>query len=141
MIHDDKPSLDELMHHGVKGQKWGVRKRKPNSLEIDAARVSVRRSASAAATARTASRNATRSNSKTADVKKKEAKQLMLKHLNNPDRVTAAYMTNGEKVAMGILGIGLTGGTVPVAYAVGNKIGRDTIRRRQQAGYYRRQIR
>lgn len=26
MIDDDKPSLDELMHHGVKGQRWGVRK-------------------------------------------------------------------------------------------------------------------
>lgn len=26
MIDDYKPSLDELMHYGVKGMKWGVRK-------------------------------------------------------------------------------------------------------------------
>ncbi len=25
MIHDDKPSLEDLMHYGVKGQRWGVR--------------------------------------------------------------------------------------------------------------------
>ena len=37
MIHDNKPSLDELMHYGVMGMKWGVRKeyeaspRKPKS--------------------------------------------------------------------------------------------------------------
>lgn len=27
MIQDAKPSLEELKHHGVKGQRWGVRKR------------------------------------------------------------------------------------------------------------------
>lgn len=27
MIHDTKPSLEELEHHGVKGQRWGRRKR------------------------------------------------------------------------------------------------------------------
>lgn len=31
MIHDDKPSLEELMHHGVKGQKWGVRRKHQES--------------------------------------------------------------------------------------------------------------
>lgn len=25
----EKPSLDELYHHGVKGQKWGIRKQRP----------------------------------------------------------------------------------------------------------------
>ena len=28
MLEDDKPSLDELMHYGVKGMKWGIRKGK-----------------------------------------------------------------------------------------------------------------
>jgi hypothetical protein len=27
MIHEAKPSLEELEHHGIKGQRWGVRKR------------------------------------------------------------------------------------------------------------------
>jgi hypothetical protein len=43
---EDKPSLDELAHHGVKGMKWGSRRgksesvssAKPNGSEIHAAR-------------------------------------------------------------------------------------------------------
>jgi len=30
MIHDDKPPLSELAHHGIKGMKWGIRKIDPN---------------------------------------------------------------------------------------------------------------
>jgi len=30
-MFDEKPSLDDLVHFGVKGMKWGVRKSKPTS--------------------------------------------------------------------------------------------------------------
>lgn len=38
MIHDEKPSLEELKHFGVKGQRWGIRKKQEVSSEKQAKR-------------------------------------------------------------------------------------------------------
>jgi len=39
IVRDDKPSLEELMHFGVKGMRWGERKApKPTTADIHAAR-------------------------------------------------------------------------------------------------------
>jgi hypothetical protein len=46
ILGQEKPSLDELVEHsGVKGMKWGVRKKRPTTADIKNARteISVRR--------------------------------------------------------------------------------------------------
>ena len=44
---DEKPSLEELSHHGVKGQRWGVRNRSMNRASRQKDRATRRRSADA----------------------------------------------------------------------------------------------
>lgn len=96
----EKPSLEELAHHGVKGMKWGEHKKKFSTEEIKDAR------------ARQASR-AHRLNDKAATLnlatgKKKDAaaKAYVKAHnelMTNKDAAVAARMTKGEKAANLIL--------------------------------------
>lgn len=44
---DEKPSLEDLEHHGVKGQRWGVRNRQLNRASRQKDRATRRRSAAA----------------------------------------------------------------------------------------------
>jgi len=85
---DEKPSLEELAHHGVKGQRWGVRKSHPSATEIHSARK--------------------RQEARVVQLHKaKTPKQVSVatKKLNtSEDRVTAARMTLGEKVTATMLG-------------------------------------
>lgn len=99
----DKPSLDELMHYGVKGMRWGHRKSGISSADIkDArARTAVRvREVNKAHTAIYKTKN---------DKDEKKAVQTYdkkrMEYLKNPDRATAQRLTTGEKFAIGLLGI------------------------------------
>jgi hypothetical protein len=81
---DQKPSLDELSHHGVKGMKWGQRHLNPTSAEIKAARA----------------RQSERANEihRTRDSTPAKHKAVVRDFNTNEDRVTAARMTSGERV-------------------------------------------
>jgi len=104
MDHKTKPGspADVLEHYGVKGMQWGVRKKKPTSAEIHSAR---QRQAQRARelqrhddVASTASSPAVRAKAI------KEARRVAIELQTSEDRVTAARMTTGEKVAATILG-------------------------------------
>ena len=85
---DEKPSLEDLAHHGVKGQRWGVRKSRPSATEIHAARQRQEKRITKLRAAKTPQKKAS-----------------ITKQLNtNEDRVTSARMTLGEKVTTTMLG-------------------------------------
>jgi hypothetical protein len=95
---DEKPSLEDLAHHGVKGMKWGQRKARPSTSDIHDAR------------ARQASRqneinqnigrlNLAKSGSKQQDALAKKVATGMDKFDTNKDAAVAARMTKGEKAA------------------------------------------
>lgn len=110
---EGKPSPEEVVHFGVKGMRWGVRKivggpsgapltRKkakpksavedapPTSGDIHAARESVKKSESAI--------RAQRKTVATTGKGKGKLAKMEMDHLRNPDRVTAARITDGEKI-------------------------------------------
>jgi hypothetical protein len=110
---DEKPSLEDLVHHGVKGQKWGVRKSHPSTSEIHAARQRQEKRITQLHSAKTPQRKA-----------------AITKKLNtNEDNVTAARMTLGEKVTTTMLGgpVGL------VVIARNNQIVKKTAAKTDQA--------
>lgn len=131
-----KPSLeDALEHHGVKGQKWGVRRaeklhaqgqklqakasnpknsnRKNKNLQIKLARNNVAaRSHEINQLSRAADKAKTPQERRKYDAM---AAKKTASLLNHPDSITATRMTTGEKVASAIL----IGGTVAAAGARG----------------------
>lgn len=97
----DKSSLDDVMHFGVKGMKWGVRKartessgRRPSQAQIKDARV--------------------KANLMPYDKMKK-----------SPERVTALYMTRGEQAVAVLIG-----GPIGVAAIGGLAVVRQSTRKR-----------
>lgn len=84
----EKPSLEDISHHGVKGMQWGVRKAHPSSSEIHGAR----------------SRQAARQKSAVKAPTAKGRAAASRDHQTNEDRVTAARMTLGEKTTAALLG-------------------------------------
>lgn len=115
MITEEKPSLEELMHYGKKGMKWGVR-RKYTSAEIRDARI--RTDSRVSELRRQADKlnieTARNPNSKASKAAAKEFSKMSTEFLKNPDRATAARLTRGEKVVLGLLAVGF-----PVAGTVG----------------------
>jgi hypothetical protein len=114
----EKPGTPEdLVHVGVKGMKWGVRKSQgtrefhqkfPTSHKRAA---EIRRARISTAATRQAFKDERNSE------KRKQLKDI---HLSNPDRATALRLTRGEKVvlallgsttAVGGIGLGVAGGT------------------------------
>ena len=81
-----------LAHYGVKGMKWGVRKER-----IKNARASVR-----------SQKKAIRQAKKEGHVQRMSDLQKKLR--NDPDRITAGYMTRGEQIVGTIVGSVLTSG-------------------------------
>lgn len=118
----DKPSLEELMHHGVKGMKWGQHKAKPTNSDIKNARINTasrqRELGRAADQLNLVARSGTEAQKKAA-VKNYAKKEM--DYLKSPDRATALRMTTGEKFIIGALGI--TGvGLAPAAGFAGARV-------------------
>lgn len=151
-LDDARKNLDVIEHHGVKGQKWGVIRRGRSGGSGKAPKAN-RYNPTGATTAQilkarqkvTAAGNKMErdiakienhgrvSNTK-AEVKK--INEIEMKFLNNPDRVTAATLTKGEKATRALFG------NLPIIFnpsteALGVGSAR-RIQKRQQKGTYNR---
>jgi hypothetical protein len=132
MLSVEKPGspAEILEHHGVKGQKWGVRRKfnraNPTSAKkADAIRL-------ARATSRVRYEKATALASTTA-----QRKSAKLAYKKDPQRAIALRTTRGEKVVIGLLlSTGIA--TVPIAAVVGGTYGyRRHVEKKQTRGGYR----
>lgn len=104
MIHEEKPPLDELVHHGVKGMKWGVRKGSyPSTSEIHGARNRLQKQQNKISKQRRKVVKETIKRSSKAPVARAKLKDMKKSMLKNPDRVTALHMTNGEAALHALL--------------------------------------
>ena len=127
-IVDEKPSLDELMHVGVLGMKWGHRK-KATGKDIRSARSDVR-----AKSRHLVDLDAKVENAKTATAKasaEAKLKTAETKFLNDPNRVIATRLTRGEKAAAYLLT-----GPVGIAAIVATSIASRRIERKQDTNAY-----
>lgn len=139
MLPVEKPGTpEELVHTGVKGMKWGVRKspvaakfnkKYPDSRTRDSA---IRLARSQNQLRFTKAVNANRTGTK----KQREAARLS--YLKNPDRATALRLTKGEKVAFTILAVALpVAGTAGVGLGLGIRTAtRRSIEKRQYRKAY-----
>lgn len=98
MLHEDKPDLnDELLeHHGIKGMRWGVRK-VASTAEIKTARKSVKKDARA--------HLKEQAKFVVGKSSREQVRAKRLTFLTNPNRPTALRLTNGETVALALLGM------------------------------------
>ncbi|AWN06111.1 hypothetical protein SEA_MIEK_8 [Streptomyces phage Miek] len=128
---DRSPSPGELAHYGVKGMKWGVRKGQ-SGKEIRAARrrvhsQRVQLDAKEDKVDSLARGTAQRSRAE------KDLEKASKEFLKNPDRVTAARTTKGEKIAA-VLIAGPIGLTAVAATSVNTRV----IDYKQRSGAYDR---
>lgn len=120
---------DALAHYGVKGMRWGVRK-KVTAADIADARINLASKQLKVAKAQQkvkATQRGTVERAK-AVAKREEAKKEFLK---DPDRVNAMRFTRGETVAIALLG-GPVGLTVIASQAAQVR----TVARKQAKGAY-----
>ena len=101
-----------LAHYGVKGMKWGHRKK---STEIHAARARVKKAKTAL---NKQEEKVAYSKPGSSARKKEQAKydKMKVDFLNNPDRATSARMTRGETIALAffttpVAALAVSGGT------------------------------
>lgn len=119
----DKPSIAEvLIHYGTKGMKWGVRKKKPTSDDIHAARVRQASRYRKFEKAQDDVNLATNSKSRNAAIRRRDKAEK--EHDLNEDRVTAVRMTRGEK-----FGAVLVAGPLGLGIIAGGAIGARSVRR------------
>jgi hypothetical protein len=106
MFTVDKPGTpaEILEHHGVKGQKWGVRQKFRSENPTSSDKKKAIRSAR--------SRQDTRADTmRSRSLSKSDRQKAKSVYLKNPDRATSLRLTRGEKVVIGLLtgGVGLGG--------------------------------
>jgi hypothetical protein len=118
----------ELVHYGVKGMKWGVRKA-VSTREVHGARARLEVKQHEYSSQKRAVRKAKSPKAKANQ--KAKLNQMKVDYLKDPDRVTAARMSTGEKVVAtlfaGPVGVGAAG--------VASYTSR-VIDARQRTGYY-----
>ena len=134
-VIDGKPPLAELAQSGVKGMKWGVRK-KYTGKQIKEARKDLQRQNKQY---RIEARKVNKFTKGSAARSAGEAKlaKLHREYLNNPSRVAAVRMTNGEKAASLIFaptGVGLG---LSVASIAGTSIASRVIANKQANNSYK----
>lgn len=127
MLHQEKPPLNELtiLHFGVRGMHWGIRKHVSGG-EIRRARRSAARTKLAVEDVKAQVRSGQAS--------KETLAQTKLAHLNNPDRATAARITKGEMAVTAILLTPLT----TVGLVAGSQLKSRFVQRRLTYDYYNR---
>lgn len=127
MLHEEKPPLDDalLIHYGVSGMRWGIRKHYTGG-QIRVARRSATRTRMAVQDAKAKVR--------AGEASKETLAQAKLAHLNNPDRATAARITRGEMAVSAIL---LTPATT-MGLITGSQVKSRLIESRQKLDYYNR---
>lgn len=92
---------DVLAHYGVLGMKWGKTRVRATGPQIRSARRSVQKSAIKVADAKSAVKAAPKGSAKRAKAETNLAK-TKVDFLKNPDRVTAARLTRGEKAVVAL---------------------------------------
>lgn len=124
-----------LVHHGVKGMKWGVQKGHPSRAEIKTARRNVRNQGMALDAQRFKAISSTAKRKPGAAYQRGKLKDMKKDFLKNPDRVTALHLTKGEQVAAALFAV--SGAGAPVAgHLIGREVAARTIQRRQAKGHY-----
>lgn len=121
---EEKPSLDDIEHYGVLGMKWGVHKQRTTAQDIREAqnRLMVR---SDKVYRQRKRRNAEKRGTPERAAQQRKLDKATRDFQNDPDRVTAARFTRGEKALL-ILGtpatFGLSLAAIPVMNAVSLRI-------------------
>lgn len=135
IVGQEKPSLEDLSHFGVKGMQWGVRK-KVTGAEIKGAR---RRLAKQSKAYRKERRmvDKTAKGSSARKLGEKKLEEMHRAYLKNPDRVTALRLTKGEK-AVQLLFTPLTGIGIATSAAAlgGSAIASRRVAYKQATGAY-----
>lgn len=134
-MDNEKPSLEELAHHGVLGMKWGKTRAKATSSQIQTARRNVAINQNKYSNQAQKVRETKRGSKERAKETKKLA-DMKASFLKNPDRVTATRMTRGEKAVAGIFVLSGVG-TIPALAAVaGSSAVSRRIEYKQENGKY-----
>src|SRR5665811_1157654 len=98
----ENPSIEEFMeHYGVLGMHWGVTRARATSRNVRSSRNQITRKREALnKKSDQVHRNASGTPARKAGTK--ELAKMRMDYLKDPDRVTAARMTTGEKVAIAL---------------------------------------
>lgn len=126
------PDGGTLEHYGVLGMKWGRSRARGDVHDIKAARLRVR---GERATVENAKRKAVRVKDPAARANAlAEANKVKVSALKNPDRVLAARLTRGEKIAVALL-LTPVGASTLIGITSGTS---RRIERKQETGKYDR---
>lgn len=128
----NEPLENVMAHHGVKGMKWGVRKKRgahPSKTEIRTARKNVNKEKSAIR----GQKAVVRSRKTKEGRQRQQAKLADMKaaHLRNPDRETAMKLTKGETAVAALLLLHPRTAPTAAAALITNEVGARVARRQR----------